>query len=150
MRLNLRGAADIATLLRATRSSAASYLVCELCSTAGMIAMGGGFASGFLGFGLAAVASPEAAAVADVSFAVAGLSFGFALPLSPEEGAPAEAAPSFSAVALRLGFAAGAAEVAAAASLSLAAAGLITTIFFFSGLDSFGVWDPGAGGLVPV
>jgi len=70
----------------------AAYLVCELCSVAGVIVMGGGFGSGFFGFGFAAVASPAATAVADalslgVSFGAATLGFGFAAAVSTEEAA---------------------------------------------------------------
>ena len=84
-----------------------------------------------------------------MSFGAAILGFGFAAAVSTEEAAAVEDAPSFSAVDLRFGFAAGAADVVAS-SLSLAAAGLIATLFFFSGFGSLAACDPGAGGLVPV
>src|SRR4029453_11666301 len=105
------------------RDVLAAYLVCELCSIAGVIAMGGGFGSGFLAFGF--TAGPSPAAAADM------LSWAASLGAAP----------------LGFGFSAG---VVAAASLSLAAAGLIVTVFFFSGFGSLVACDPGAGGLVPV
>src|SRR4029453_10753103 len=130
--------------------AARAYLVCELCSVAGIIAMGGGFDSGFFGFGFAAGPSPAAAADTlswAAALGAATLGFGFAAVVSPEE--TVEDAPSFPPLDLLFGFTAGA-VVADAASLSLAAAGLIVTVFFFSGFGSLVACDPGAGGLVPV
>src|SRR6266508_4871286 len=122
------------------RDVLAAYLVCELCSIAGVIAMGGGFGSGFLAFGF--TAGPSPAAAADMlswaaSLVAATLGFGFAAVVSPEE--TVEDAPSFSGVDLRFGFTA---RAVAAASLSLAAAGLIVTVFFFSGFGSLVACDP--------
>ena len=81
----------------------------------------------------------------------AAFDFGFIAGASSEDTAAVEDAPSFSAVDLRFAFVAGGLDAAAAApSLSLGAAGLITAVYFFSGLDSPDACDGAGGGLVPV
>src|SRR4029453_3694933 len=87
------------------RDVLAASLVCALWSIAGVIAMGGGFGSGFLAFGFTAGPSPAAAADTlswAASLGAATLGFGFAAVVSPEE--TVEDAPSFSGVDLRFGF----------------------------------------------
>ena len=144
----LRPRADV------SRQQPGGYLAGGLCSPAGVIVIGGGFGAGFFAFGFAAGSSPEAAAADAASFAPslgAALDFGLVAGASPEDTAAVEDAPSFSAVDLRFGFAAGALDVVDdAPSLSLGAAGLITAVFFLSGLDSPDACDGAGGGLVPV
>src|SRR5262249_32280072 len=139
------------------RRGCRAYLAGELWSTAGAIVIGTGFDSGFLGFGFAGVPSPEAAAVAEpasfmLSFGAATLGFRFGAPASL--GAAGETAlsfaASFSAVALRLGFAPGLSGALAALCLSFSAAAVSSPLVFFSGLESGVAWEEGAGGLVPV
>src|SRR5262245_60591266 len=140
------------------------HFTCELWSAAGVMTIGGGLGAGFLGFG-AVVSSEEAAAAAAPSLAASlrTLGFGFGAAVSPDDAAavdapslPASLAPSFApslAAVAFFGFGAAreaGALVVDASSLSLAAAGLITAVFFFSGFDSVDACDPGAGGLVPV
>src|SRR5262252_1835660 len=128
------------------------------------MAIGGGLGAGFLGFGLGAVPSPDAAAVADppsLAASLRALAFGFgaASSVAADDDAPSLApslAPSFAAGDLGFGFGA-AREVAALvgdASYLSFAVGLIAAAFFFSGFfssfDSVASCAPGAGGLVPV
>src|SRR5262245_32000175 len=147
-------------------SGRGGHFTCELWSAAGVTTIGGGVGAGFLGFGFGAVASSEAAAAADapsLAASLRALGFGLGAAVSPDDAAAVDApslpaslapslTPSLAAVAF-FGF--GAAREAGvlvvdASSLSLAAAGLITAVFFFSGFDSVDACDPGAGGLVPV
>ena len=143
-------------MLRLRHRQPGGYLVGELCSTAGVIVIGGGFGAGFFGFGFAAGSSPPEAAAADAaslapSLLGAAFDFGFVAGASPEDTAAVEDAPSFSAADLRFDFVAGALDVVDdAPSLSLGAACLITAVFFFSGLDSPDACDGAGGGLVPV
>src|SRR5262245_49088595 len=138
--------------------AAMPYLVCELCSIAGVIVIGTGFGAGFLGFGFTAVASPEAAtadAPSLTSLGAVALGFGFVAAVFAEAAAVDDAlsfARSLPAMDLGFGFVAGAvASLADAPSLSsLAVVGLTTAVFFFSGFDSLDACDPAAGGLVPV
>src|SRR5262245_44968962 len=150
-------------------SGRGGHFTCELWSAAGVTTIGGGVGAGFLGFGFGALASSDAAAAAaapSLAASLRTLGFGFGAAVSPDDAAAVDApslpaslapslAPSLAAVAFGFGFGA-AWEVAAlvadapSLSLSLAAAGLITAVFFFSGFDSVDACAPGAGGLVPV
>src|SRR5919198_1091346 len=140
------------------RRQPGGYLAGGLCSAAGVIVIGGGCGAGFFAFGFAAGSSPEAAAADAASLAPslapslgAALDFGLVAGASPEDTAAVEDASSFSAVDLRFGFAAGVLDVVAdAPSLSLGAAGLITAVFLFSGLESPDACAGAGGGLVPV
>ena len=122
------------------------YLAGGLCSAAGVIVIGGGCGAGFFAFGFAAGSSPAAAA-ADAG---AALDFGLVAGASPEDTAAVEDAPSFSAVDLRFGFAAGALDVVADAPSLSCAAVLITAVLFFSGFESPDACAGAGGGLVPV
>src|SRR5262249_59845215 len=143
-------------------SGRGGHLTCELCSAAGVMVIGGGFGAGFLGFGLGAVASSEAAPVAaapSLAASLRTLGFGFDAAASPDDAAAVDAPslaaslpPSLAAGDLGFGFGAAreaAALVADASSLSFAV-GLTAAAFFFSGFDSVDTCAPGAGGLVPV